>query len=113
MNAREKILGNIRNAQSRSGLGKQAESVSTYLARHSRGPLPPRSDDLVACFKEKAVKLSNDVMQTNALDEIPALLSRYLNERELPIPGTQPAWRYSHARPKIRIWSESPALSAR
>jgi len=87
MNAREKILGNIRNAQSRSGLGKQAESVSTYLARHSRGPLPPRSDDLVACFKEKAVKLSNDVMQTNALDEIPALLSRYLNERELPIRG--------------------------
>jgi L-lactate dehydrogenase complex protein LldG len=87
MNARERILGKLREAQSRAGTAIQTEPVSSHLARHPRGPLPPRPGDLVACFEEKALKLSSDVMQTNALDEIPALLARYLNERKLPKRG--------------------------
>jgi L-lactate utilization protein LutC len=87
MNAREKILGRIHDTRSHAATAIQTETIHSYLARHPRGPLPPRPDDLVACFREKALKLSSDVVQTNALDEIPALLARYLNERKLPKRG--------------------------
>jgi len=87
MNAREKILGKIRNAQSRAGTVIQTETVISHLSHHPRGPLPPRPDDLIACFKEKALNLSSDIVETNDLNEAPALLARYLNERNLPMRG--------------------------
>ena len=41
----------------------------------------------LACFKERAIKLSSDVLETNDQMEVPALLARYLSERKLPISG--------------------------
>lgn len=93
MNARDKILGRIRTAQARTNGGAVAataprtEAVAGYLARHPRGPLPPLSDNLLARFRECALKLSSDVMETGDRMEVPTLLARYLNERNLPVSG--------------------------
>ena len=93
MNAREKILGRIRNAQARANgatvaaIAPRTEAVASHLALHPRGPLPPCPDNLVARFKECALKLSSDVMETDDRMEVPALLSRYLDERKLPVSG--------------------------
>ena len=87
MNARDKILGRIRSAQSHIATGLHAEAMTDHLARHPRGPLPPPPGDLVACLKERAVKLSSDVLDTSDKLEVPDLLARYLNERKLPMSG--------------------------
>lgn len=87
MNARDSILGRIRNAQTRARTGIQTETIASHLANHPRGPLPPPVDNLVARFKERAIKLSSDVLETNERMEVPALLARYLSERKLPVTG--------------------------
>jgi L-lactate dehydrogenase complex protein LldG len=87
MNAREKILGKIRNAQMNATAGARTETVTSHLALHPRGPLPPLPDNLIARFKERAIKLSSDVLETNDKMEVPALLANYLSERKLPVSG--------------------------
>ena len=88
MNAREKILGKIRNAQIHAAASATAsETISSYLALHPRGPLPPQPDNLLACFKERALKLSSDVLETDNVGEVPVLLANYLSERKLPMTG--------------------------
>jgi L-lactate utilization protein LutC len=87
MNSRDRILDRIRDAQTRARPGIQTESIASHLASHPRGPLPPPLDDLLACFKDRAIKLSSDVLETNDKMEVPALLARYLNERKLPMRG--------------------------
>lgn len=87
MNARDSILGRIRDAQARARSGMQTESIASHLANHPRGPLPSPMDNLVARFKERAIKLSSDVLETNERMEVPALLARYLSEQKLPMRG--------------------------
>ena len=87
MNARDKILGRIRNAQARQTTAAHAETISSHLAQHPRGPLPPSPDDLVECFRERALKLSSDVLEAKDRMEVPALLARYLDESKLPMRG--------------------------
>lgn len=93
MNARDRILGKIRNAQAvttmkpLAGVGPQTETIDGYLAQHPRGPLPPHPDNLLARFKECAIKLSSDVLEANDKMEVPALLAHYLNARKLPASG--------------------------
>ncbi|MGB9092740.1 MAG: lactate utilization protein C [Gallionella sp.] len=84
MNARERILGRIRAAQTRAQPGMPTGAIADHLAQHPRGPQPPAPGDLVARFRERALKLSSDVLETNERTAIPALLARYLNERKLP-----------------------------
>ncbi len=87
MNAREKILGKLRNAQTKATPGAPTTSLASHLAHHPRGPLPALADDLLARFKECAIKLSSDVLETNDRTAVPALLARYLDERKLPASG--------------------------
>jgi L-lactate dehydrogenase complex protein LldG len=84
MNARERILGRIRAAQTRAQSGMPTAAIADHLAQHPRGPQPPVPDDLVARFRERALKLSSDVLETADRSEVPTLLARYLNERKLP-----------------------------
>jgi L-lactate dehydrogenase complex protein LldG len=65
----------------------QANSLAVHLARHPCGPLPPPPDDLVASFKERAIKLSSDVVETSNRADVPILLARYLQEKNLPLRG--------------------------
>ncbi len=93
MNARDKILGRIRGAKKKRGLGSlvatgtHTEALASHLARHPRGPLPPQPEDLRARFKERAIMLSSDVLETGDRTEAPGLLRQYLNERRLPVSG--------------------------
>ncbi len=87
MNAREKILAKIRNAQKNKTTGAHTETIASHLALHPRGPLPPLPDNLLARFKERALKLSSDVQETSDRMEVPALLANYLRERKLPCSG--------------------------
>jgi L-lactate dehydrogenase complex protein LldG len=92
MNARDKILGKIRDAQTRSRAinGVSVEStipIAQHLAQHPRGPLPPVISDLVKQFKERCLKLSSDVLETNDRADVPKLVKQYLNERNLPTQG--------------------------
>lgn len=85
MNAREKILGRLRDA--RPADDSSAIKVQQHLAWHPRGPLPPPPTDLVAHFVERALKLSSDVLKAAERTEIPGLLATYLAERALPLSG--------------------------
>lgn len=92
MNARERILGKIRNAQFRAKenvreANTTSEPVEQYLKRHPRGPQPSMPVDLIANFKERAAKLSSDVLETSDTQTVPSLLAHYLNEKKLPIQG--------------------------
>lgn len=82
MNARENILARIRKAQAPA-----TPAIAGHLAQHPRGPLPPQPDNLLACFKERALKLSSDLLETNDANEVPALLASYLKEKILPARG--------------------------
>lgn len=86
MNAREKILGRIHAAQSNAGKNA-AQQLAAHLALHPRGPLPPPPSDLAAHFRERALKLSSDVLEADDRSQVPALLARYLKERKLPMAG--------------------------
>lgn len=83
MNAREKILGRIRNPHANDDAS--AKNIALHLAQHPRGPLPPESCDLVGQFKERALKLSSDILVAGDRAEIPGLLAGYLREKALPL----------------------------
>jgi L-lactate dehydrogenase complex protein LldG len=87
MNARDNILGRIHDAQLRAITQIRTETIISHLAQHPRGPLPSMPDDLLECFKEQALKLSSDVVETSDRMEVPMLLARYLSERILPMHG--------------------------
>ena len=87
MSARDRILGRIRDAQTHARPGNQRDAIASHIAQHPRGPLPPPPDDLVACFSERALKLSSDVVKADHLAEVPLLLAHYLSERQLPMHG--------------------------
>ena len=87
MNARDRILARIRDAQAHARAEVQTETIAGHLAQHPRGPLPPPPDDQAACFSERALKLSSDVVVADNLAEVPLLLAHYLNERQLPMRG--------------------------
>ena len=87
MNARDRILGRIRNAQRRAETAMQAEPIANHLAQHPRGPLPPPQDNLIARFRERAIKLSSDVLEAGDKMEVPTLLALYLSERKLVMSG--------------------------
>ena len=87
MSARDNILSKIREARSSAPQNVSAAPIANYLALHRRGPFPPQVEDLVTCFKKRAIKLSSDVLETNVRMEVPALLAHYLEERKLPMRG--------------------------
>ena len=106
MNAREKILGKIRDAQLRSKANNGASventlSIAQHLAQHPRGPQPPVIGDLLKNFKERCLKLSSDVLETNNRGDVPNLVARYLNEKNLPTQGV--CWPLLSALP----WREA------
>lgn len=79
--ARKAIFGRIRNAQNRPAEPTQAErdAVQEYLSRHSQGPRPAIGDDLIARFKQQALRMSDTVDEVAALTEVPAAVARYLD----------------------------------
>ena len=100
MNAREKILNKIRKAHN-PATAATTQTLTAHLTLHPRGPLPPPAADLLVRFKERALKLSSDIIETGDLRHVPALLAEYLHERSLPLSGV--CWPVLAALP----WNEA------
>ena len=83
MSARENILARISKARS----SKVVADVSDEIRRHQRGPIPPLEGDLIVRFGDRARNLASDVAQVHSVTEIPALVARYLSDRQLPMQG--------------------------
>ncbi|MCR4347510.1 MAG: lactate utilization protein C [Sulfuricaulis sp.] len=83
MSARENILARISKARGSSVVA----DISAEIRRHQRGPIPPLEDDLIKRFGARAVSLASDVAQARTITEVPALVARYLGERQLPMQG--------------------------
>lgn len=79
--ARHAILGRIRKAQGRPDEPTQAErdAANAYMAQHSGGPRPNVGNDLMLCFKEQALRMSDTVDEVPALADVPAAIARFLD----------------------------------
>lgn len=79
--ARQAILSRIRKAQNRAPEPTQFEqdAVRTYIGQHVRGPQPRVGSDLVAHFKEQALRMADTVDEVRAMSEAPAAIARYLD----------------------------------
>ncbi|MEO5861830.1 MAG: lactate utilization protein C [Burkholderiales bacterium] len=90
MAARENILSRIRANQKKPGVTSQADlaQAANFIASSPQGPRP-RSDwpDLIAHFKEQAVQMASTVDEVAFRAEIPAAVSRYLLQLDLPLNG--------------------------
>lgn len=91
MSAKEDILERIRSARGSDQPGTPRRPASgmiqAHLGWHPRGPLPPLIADVVACFKERALKLSSDVLAVGDPAMIPAAVAGYLRDKGLPPHG--------------------------
>jgi L-lactate dehydrogenase complex protein LldG len=83
--ARERILGRIRQAQGHAPNSTLAEreAIDSYLAAHPRGPQQHRVDDLVAQFMVQAERMSSSVERLKTLAEVPAAARRYLEQHKV------------------------------
>ncbi len=87
--ARLRILGKIRKAQSRGGRPSQAEreAVETYVRAHPRGTLPAVTGDLVARFRAKAEATQSTTEEVASQAEVPAAVARYCAAYKLATNG--------------------------
>ncbi|TCV82892.1 LutC/YkgG family protein [Sulfurirhabdus autotrophica] len=83
MNARERMLARL--AAHTMNIAETIGDMDAYIARHNRGPIPAIGRDLVACFRDRAAKLSSDVTTVSSLLEVPTTAAAYLRERNLPV----------------------------
>jgi len=84
---RERILGRVREALSRSGAARD-EAVAlaeaeAYVAARAQGPRPRRPHDLVAHFMRRATDMESTVVRIGERREIPVSVARYLDALEL------------------------------
>lgn len=84
--ARKAIFDRIRKAQGRPAAPEAGEhaAVADYLALHSRGPRPDIGTDLLARFREQALRMSDSVDEVPAYAQVPAAVARYLQQQGLP-----------------------------
>lgn len=83
--ARDRILSRIRAAQGRPAQAKAREEELNYnyMAQKVVGPQPPVGEDLVARFVAQSERLQSTVDQVQGLEDVPAAVARYLQERGL------------------------------
>jgi L-lactate dehydrogenase complex protein LldG len=89
MSARDNILGRVRQALGRKGPFSDADTAAmrAKLRDHPRGPQPAMPWESVTRFRERCGVLSSTVDEVANLSEVPAAVSRYLAERDLPREG--------------------------
>lgn len=91
--ARQAIFSRIRKAQNRpeEPTTEEREAVREYIERHSQGPRPSIGSDLVARFKEQALRMSDTVDEVGSLADVPAAVARYLDD--IGVPKAAIAWK--------------------
>lgn len=80
--ARKAIFNRIRSAQNRPAEPTQAEydAVRNYISEHSQGPRPALGPDLIAHFRQQALRMSDTVDEVAALADVPEAVARYLDD---------------------------------
>jgi L-lactate dehydrogenase complex protein LldG len=82
--AREGILGRVRQARTAKEIEHRKADMNTYIARHAQGPQSSSNWDLATRFKERALGLLSSVDEANGMQEVPSVVARYLNQNGLP-----------------------------
>jgi L-lactate dehydrogenase complex protein LldG len=79
--ARAAIFARIRRAQGRSEQvsAQETEAVRDYLYNHPAGPRPNVGIDLLLRFREQAVRMFDTLDHVDAIEDVPAAVSRYLD----------------------------------
>ena len=87
MSARDNILARIRAAQGKPPAPRPAEreQVRAHLAAHAQSPRPRAADDLIACFRERALALSSTFDDVETLADVPRAVANYLSHNNLPL----------------------------
>lgn len=79
--ARRAIFERIRQAHGRPAQPTQAErdEVVAYLDGHTQGPRPDIGADLLARFREQAIRMSDTIDEVEAPADVPVAVARYLD----------------------------------
>jgi L-lactate dehydrogenase complex protein LldG len=85
MSAREAILGRIRTSLRRADGDGAAALVRAHIEARALSPRPPISGDLVARFRDNAVRLSNTIAEVADVRDVPASAAAYLRAYDLPL----------------------------
>lgn len=87
MSARDNILARIRAAQAKPPVPSPAEreQVRAHLAAHAQSPRPRAADDLIACFRARALALSSTFDDVGTLAAVPQAVANYLRRNNLPL----------------------------
>lgn len=80
--ARQAIFSRIRKAQNRAAEPTEAErdAVREYIDQHSQGPRPDVGEDLLARFKQQALRMADTVDEVESPADVPAAVARYLDQ---------------------------------
>ena len=78
---RENILKRVRG--SHEGREQRRIAMQEYISRHAQGPRPSANRDLIARFKARALGLLSSVDEAATMEEVPRVVSRYLDQHEL------------------------------
>ena len=91
--ARQAIFSRIRKSQNRPPEPTAAEltQVSEYLGHHEAGPRPDIGGDLVARFREQALRTSQTLDEVATLADVPAAAARYIDT--IGVPKSAIAWQ--------------------
>ncbi len=85
MSARENILGRIRTSLRRADGDGAAAQVRAHIDARALSPRPPTGGDIVARFRDNAVRLSNTIAEVADVREVPATAAAYLRAYDLPL----------------------------
>ena len=85
MSARENILGRIRTSLRRTENDGALAQVRGHIAAHALSPRPHLTGDLVAQFRDNAVRLLSTIAEVPQLRDVPATAAAYLRAYNLPM----------------------------
>ena len=91
MSARDNILGRIRTSLHRADDDGALARVRAHIAAHALSPRPSIADDLVAQFRDNAVRLLSTIAEVPRMLDVPATAAAYLRSYQLPMSAV--CWR--------------------
>ena len=94
MSARQNILGRIRTSLRREAGDGAAALVRAHISAHALSPRPHITGDLVAQFRDKAVRLINTIAEVPHMRDVPSAAAAYLRAHNLPMQAV--CWKALH-----------------
>ncbi len=85
VSAREAILGRIRTSLRRADGDGAAERVRAHIDAHAVSPRPHFTGDLIAQFRDNAVRLLSTIAEVPHVRDVPATAAAYLRAYNLPM----------------------------